>query len=204
MLGEGSAWVRSNVLGLVAIFIALSGTAVATQVADDDSKGNAQASKKKKRGPAGPQGAQGPQGVQGPQGLQGEQGVQGNPGPTFADVLGGFNPLTPADTVVQSHTISVPQSGSLLVMASYHNSFVDCATDTAPQVGLYVDGVPVPGTGRVVADNVAEPIDAYGVIGPVPAGSTDLQYAATCLGAESPLSTGISTDRSLGAVLLGS
>lgn len=59
--GVAHAWIRSNILGLVAIFIALSGSAVAAQVVTHD---GAQAAKKKKakpgpRGPAGPAGATG-------------------------------------------------------------------------------------------------------------------------------------------------
>jgi hypothetical protein len=61
-------WIRGNVLGLVAILIALSGTAVATQVADSGPRGataKKKAKKKAKRGPRGPQGLQGPAGPQG-------------------------------------------------------------------------------------------------------------------------------------------
>jgi hypothetical protein len=64
--GPAHTWIRSNILGLVAIFIALGGTAVATQVAsspDPDVAANAAKKKKKaKRGPAGPAGPQGPPG----------------------------------------------------------------------------------------------------------------------------------------------
>jgi hypothetical protein len=72
------AWIRNNILGLVAIFIALSGSAAAaTVVITHSSKGKAKASKKAKagqRGPAGPQGAAGAQGAQGPGGGAGAQG----------------------------------------------------------------------------------------------------------------------------------
>jgi hypothetical protein len=60
------AWIRNNVIGLVALFVALSGTAVATQVASETTIVQEAAKKKKKkkvkRGPAGPQGPQGPPG----------------------------------------------------------------------------------------------------------------------------------------------
>jgi hypothetical protein len=78
------SWVRRNILGLVAIFIALSGSAAAaTVVIQHDSKGSARAkaSKKAKPGPRGPAGAQGAAGPQGPAGAQGVQGVQGVQGP---------------------------------------------------------------------------------------------------------------------------
>ena len=62
------AWIRSNILGFVAIFIALSGTAVAANVASQHPGAHAAKKKKVKRGPAGPQGPQGLQGAQGPAG----------------------------------------------------------------------------------------------------------------------------------------
>ena len=61
------SWIRQNILGLVAIFIALSGTALATNVASN----HAAQSAKSRRGPRGPAGPPGPQGLQGLEGLQG-------------------------------------------------------------------------------------------------------------------------------------
>jgi hypothetical protein len=59
--GHGHAWVHQNILGLVAIFIALSGSAVAAQ--DVAHNGKANTAKKARRGPPGPAGAQGPAGT---------------------------------------------------------------------------------------------------------------------------------------------
>ena len=61
--GRSYAWIRSNILGLVAIFIALSGTAVAAQVVNND--GQAAKKKKAKAGPRGPAGPAGPAGAAG-------------------------------------------------------------------------------------------------------------------------------------------
>ena len=78
--GETSAssrvyeYLRSNVLGLVAIFIALNGTALAAHLATDGTGKQAVAAKKKKKARRGPQGPQGPQGLQGAQGLTGAPG----------------------------------------------------------------------------------------------------------------------------------
>jgi hypothetical protein len=64
--GSTHRWIRSNILGLVAIFIALSGSAVAANVASDGGDANSAAKKKgKKKGKPGPQGPQGPQGPPG-------------------------------------------------------------------------------------------------------------------------------------------
>lgn len=66
--GTAHNWVRQNILGLVAIFIALSGSAFAAQVATQHGAKTAKAKKGPRgpRGPAGPRGATGPQGPPGP------------------------------------------------------------------------------------------------------------------------------------------
>jgi hypothetical protein len=69
--GSAYAWVRSNILGLVAIFLALTGTAVAANVAGDGHHAGVAKKKKVKRGPAGPAGPAGAQGIQGQQGVAG-------------------------------------------------------------------------------------------------------------------------------------
>ena len=62
-------WIRNNIVGLVALFVALSGSAVAFNHSPVHS-GETWASKKGKLrpGPTGPAGPQGPQGLQGPAG----------------------------------------------------------------------------------------------------------------------------------------
>jgi hypothetical protein len=69
--GSVYAWLRTNVLGLVAIFLALTGTAVAANVARDGKSATPLKAKKGKRGPAGPAGPAGAQGIQGQQGVAG-------------------------------------------------------------------------------------------------------------------------------------
>jgi hypothetical protein len=87
---NAAVWARNNALGLVAIFIALVGSALAAQIASHPSRTvvvasapsrattqNAQKAARGKRGPRGPAGPQGPAGQQGPQGAQGAQGLPG-------------------------------------------------------------------------------------------------------------------------------
>jgi hypothetical protein len=83
----------ANVMATIAVFIALSGGAIAATQLEKNSVGNNQVKKgavtfdklkpglrHRLRGRAGSTGPQGPQGVQGPQGDQGNQGIPGAPG----------------------------------------------------------------------------------------------------------------------------
>jgi hypothetical protein len=86
-------WVRSNVLGFVAIFIALNGSAIALQTdGGNDGQKAAKAAKKKRgpRGPAGPQGPAGPVGPVGPQGPSGGGGLPSGAVPAGGDLGGSY------------------------------------------------------------------------------------------------------------------
>lgn len=100
--GQAHTWIRGNILGLVAIFIALSGTAVAANVAGhSNGKAGAHAAKKKKvkRGPAGPQGPPGATGAPGAPGAPGVSPVQ-----AFAEINGGTAPNTVIDSTASGIT----------------------------------------------------------------------------------------------------
>jgi hypothetical protein len=100
--GSAYVWIRQNILGLVAIFIALSGSAIAAQVASQPAA--QKAAKKKAKPIPGPQGPAGPQGIQGPQGVQGQPGAPGTPG---AD----GSPDTPAQVLAKLLTVDGSGSG---------------------------------------------------------------------------------------------
>jgi hypothetical protein len=104
------------IVGIIALIVALSGSAVAAsiitsaQIKDGsvrlkDINKNARKALKGQRGPAGATGARGPQGP------QGAQGAQGNPGAAGAN--GATNVV-----VRQGTLISVPNTGTGIVTAS--------------------------------------------------------------------------------------
>src|SRR5262245_9850382 len=97
MLRRIGAYVRLHHIGLLALFVALGGTAAAagTKLLPKNSVGSAQvingslqkgdlsnATLRALRGSQGTEGPVGPQGTVGPQGLQGLRGLQGEQGPT--------------------------------------------------------------------------------------------------------------------------
>ena len=127
-------------------------------------------------GPPGPAGAQGPAG---PQGTTGATGPQGDPGVTAGAQSGGNDPPALGGVPGMSRTLTdtvLPTSELGSVFAVGH---VDLQVDCGPllcafTVGLYVDGLPVPGSARAVDLGVfassEESLELFGVATGVPAG----------------------------------
>jgi hypothetical protein len=131
------AWLRHNILGIVAIFLALSGTAVASQIAANS---GAHSSKKKvKRGPAGPAG---PAGQQGPAGAAGsavafahvaangtlDTANSKNVSGSLVTAQPGYYCVTPS-VPVKNFVVSVDESGggaNYGAMASFTDNLTAC------------------------------------------------------------------------------
>jgi hypothetical protein len=111
-------YIRQHHIGLIALFIALTGTAYAgTQVANISFHSPAAKAKKKKvkRGPAGPQGPAGPAGPQGPPGAPGSSAVQ--PGGTLAS-----GTTLVGDWAPSANVTSDPTAGQAVSFGGYRLS----------------------------------------------------------------------------------
>jgi hypothetical protein len=159
-------------------------------------------------GPAGPRGATGANGPQGPAGPAGATGQTGPAGPTFGASAG----VDPSDAIfaVGDETFDIPRAGNLLVMASWADGVSDCASPgvTCDYIwGLYVDDVPVPGSGQHVLVPEAEspmtvPLTLSGVI-PVAPGQHTVEISGRTVNGTATSNPG-GGNPSFTVVLLGS
>jgi hypothetical protein len=179
-------FIRSNVLGLIAIFIALGGTAVAMQSGARpahrktaavqiapvaDAFAGAEVAKKKKKVKRGPVGPQGPQGIQGPA------------GPTFGDSLSQSSNTAFTAQLLNGPTINTPVAGKLLAFGHLDSGQVGCNGGTGlVAAGLFVDGTFVPGTRWNMANGVVKSLTFAGVTDvSVPAGNHEVKWGALCV-----------------------
>jgi hypothetical protein len=135
-------------------------------------------------GAPGPTGATGPQGPQGPKGDTGERGPVGPTAAAQRGNEGSSGPLGGPHTGTLSYppatTIVTSTAGQLFVMAKVVVG-VTCGAGTfncAFEIGVYLDGVPVPGTyGHALlgpSSSSTETFQLFGIATDVPAGSHTL------------------------------
>lgn len=134
---------------------------------------------------------------------------QGPPGPTAAGVA--TSPATPTATpdvgdTSETAAVNAPTPGRLLVMLNTRAA-VDCSSGD-PNIGLYVDGVPVPNTRRNLQDTNsalstnAVPVNSSGITAaPVSAANHSITVGVDCP-AGNLLSSFVATP-SLTGLLLG-
>ena len=133
-----------------------------------------------------PAGPRGPFGAAGPQGPRGGTGPQGATGPTFGFVAGGGTPPTLAerDLITAQESFNLPAAGRLYLEARISET-VACALGALVRYGLYVDDVPVPGSGRQVHTTQDQEGIKYlqfaGVTGPLSAGAHRARLGFDCV-----------------------
>lgn len=221
---------RSNLVGYIALFIALGGTTYAATALPADSVGTRQlrdgavtAAKVRtrslratdfgkgqlpagSRGPAGPKGTTGDTGQRGPMGSTGAMGVTGATGPTWGAEAATFAPETPSyassgSEVLDYGTVDVPSAGSLYVFGHLAYAHADCSSGSTGIYALFVDSTYVPGSAiDSPTSDTAQSLS--GVLTGVTAGSHQLAIQFTCDAGS--FTSGGYEDGSVGALLLGS
>jgi hypothetical protein len=146
-----SRWIRSNALGLVAIFIALGGSAVAAQVAK-----NTVTSKSIKNGTVASKDVKDDDlttedidestlnGIQGPQGPRGETGPQGPAGPATGAAGGALTGTYPNPGLAASSVTGANVQDGSLVFGE--DVAVRCATGLANGGAIVTGGGGIPAT----------------------------------------------------------
>jgi hypothetical protein len=195
---------RRNAVAYLALFVALGGTSYAAvqlpknSVTAKQIKTSAVRSAEVKNGSlkakdfkAGqlPDGPAGPAGPVGP--------MYGDQGPNDIDTT----PVAPKILLNSGQVhLTLPAAGRLFVYG-HAGLLVSCST-LSPVAALYLDGSPVPGTGRVVGAT-ATPVDFAGLSGPVAAGNHVVQVGVGCQLASATMSGVSDSGNEVGGILVG-
>jgi hypothetical protein len=202
----------ATLIAMLALVAAVVGTAIAGPRQSNTAKTAKRAlklAKKNQRRINKIQLTPGPQGLQGEPGLQGLRGLQGPPGPTFAAAPNGMEPPANPEEILfpLAADVNTPAPGRLLVMYSGATFLEINCTAGAPRIGMYVDGEPVPWTGRSFEASGEQPpaTAAAGIFGVtanvLPAGKHTAAVFAECPSGE--FTGGTAGENSFGAILLG-
>ena len=195
------AWVRRHYVGLLALFVALGGTAFAAATAPK----NSVTSKSIKKGAVKSVDVR-DDGIKGIDVDEATLELPSFPG-LFASIYSDENPVPPANpetTVLNgqySRTFVTPADGQLLVFASLSTLGITCSAGTGAAF-LYLDGIGVPGSGQVLPGNsTLESFTPLALTEVVPAGTHTLTIALDCPTGNKMGDTSAG-DGDLGAVLL--
>jgi hypothetical protein len=212
----------ANVTATLALFVALGGASYAAVSLPRNSVGTAQikpravvlskVSPKTRRALRGQRGKTGPQGIQGVQGIQGIQGVrglQGPPGPTAgAAASGGGDPSSTPVNALSSlpATLTTTAPGRIFVFGSVSAGLGCQASGSCTDAwGVYIDGVPVPGTASglsaAASGSTTKQINIFGISAVVPAGTHSVAFRDNPGGNWGSVSQ---TGSAVGAIALGS
>jgi hypothetical protein len=141
-----------------------------------------------------------PPGPRGATGAQGPIGSRGATGPADAVITGDTPPS--GNFSGTFNFIFPPRSGRLFLYASTELD-VECTTG-APQVGLYLDNTPVPGSLRDFSTAGPWDVQLFGVTSNrIAAGRHGLAMAGSCSDGTQVTSFASLSNRSIGAIVLG-
>jgi hypothetical protein len=160
------------------------------------------------KGAKGETGAKGESGAKGDTGAKGDEGDTGGIGPTYGAAGGDLSvvpPATPGPAVTGQLNVTLPTSGSLLVIGREDVAISCSAAGTCDAAsGLYLDDAPVPYSGEKLfagsSSTASDHVVLTGVAANVSAGAHVIKYATTF---EDNWSSVVLGGPSLTAVLLG-
>ena len=127
-----------------------------------------------------------PKGDKGDKGETGDKGDTGDTGPTTAaaNTDNGNPPAPPLLAGIAPTTITTPTAGKLFVLGDAPAMNVGCSgSPCSVDIGLYVDGQPVPGTKRsfsaAAGMSQTKSLTISGVTGTLPAGTHTVSFGRT-------------------------
>lgn len=139
----------------------------------------------------------------GPRGAKGEAGRPGVAGPTLGSLTVASSSADPSATPdsgdYASHRLRAPVPGRLFVFG--HAQVATNCAGGAPELGLYVDGAPVEGSGRPYGADTLARIDVTGISARVAAGDHTITLASDCVGGS--FGGGGFSEAVVGGILLG-
>ena len=135
-------------------------------------------------GPKGDPGAPGAPGTNGTNGTDGQDGATGPPGPVFGSTVTGGTPQTPAADpdaagLRFSHTFTLPRSGPTYIQFIHPAVGQTCSAGGA-QLGLYLDGQPLPATSLGTTTANAPRFEVRTTIAQVSAGERTVAARVDC------------------------
>ena len=216
--------VRSNAVAYVALFVALGGTSYAATALPRNSVGAAQIKTAAVRsgevkdnsllakdfkagqlprgatGAAGLAGAAGAPGTPGAAGAPGLPGLKGDTGPTFGGQATQVV-ATPFTNNVINTDLQLPAAGKVFAYGHVRVT-PGCVGGVTLNIGLYIDGVQVPGAGQLIGNGVLTEVNLAGLSAPVAAGSRALNIAVGCTGGAAIGTTTVGPP-TVGGILIG-
>lgn len=137
----------------------------------------------------------------GPKGEDGARGPRGNAGPTFGESIGSLTPVENPDfTGRKLGETDLPRAARVLIVASVRMR-IECLTGS-PTAGLYVDTVPVPGSGKEFSANFSTTeLTFIGTTDELSPGVHEFHARANCTG--NPSLSSVSLTPSTSIVALG-
>jgi hypothetical protein len=170
VLKSVASYFRRHHVALFALFFALGGGSVAAASYINGSQIKPHSMPENRLTGSAISALKGASGPSGPRGPKGDPGIPGLGSSAYSDDAGVTPPTGGTQTVVKQVSITTSQTGKILVLgallenATYNNP---TGVPLSYSMGIYVDGVPVPGTYKNGFQAPAGQSGSWGPVGPL-------------------------------------